>query len=137
MIAVLATSGEYAGGFLQIHSKCWDFQQYFAKTDPGAILSNYIENKYLPTVEKILESVLSEEGFAMKVSDPAGFAIVDPSAEHIVQGASDAREDYEKNGSTLDEGSEGHQCVNLLSLVYSDPKISTLAIDNATALRDK
>ena len=111
MLAVLATSGENASRILEIHSKCWDFQHYFAKTDPGAFLSNDIENKYLPTVEKILESVLSDKGSAMKVSGPAGFAIVDPSAEHIVQGVSDAREDYgEKNGSTLGEGSERHQC---------------------------
>jgi hypothetical protein len=60
-------------------------QRYFAKTDPGTfLLANDIKNKYLPTVEEILESVLSEKGSAMKVSDPAGFATVDPSAEHMV-----------------------------------------------------
>ena len=72
VIAVLTTSDEYTSETLEIHSKCWDFQHYFAQTDLGAFLANDIENKYLPTIEKILESVLSEKGSAMKVSDQQG-----------------------------------------------------------------
>ena len=50
-----------------------------------------------------LESVLPRRaGLTMKVLDLVRFTKVDPSAEHIVQVASDTREDYgEKNGPTL------------------------------------